>query len=116
MGGVAICYQDIHMDDAFTLFYSMIDRDGNGNITAQDVIEFVKLIENDSDEVLECDVDQFCQRAFGEDVKKQLRFDEFVQNVMKFSLHDVVQHILQFIIFTCLEIRLDEDMVVVSIG
>eukprot|EP01084_Bolivina_argentea_P207044 353344_1 len=115
--GVAICYQYEHIDDALTLFYSMMDREGDGYIKVNDVVGFVKLVEKDAVEKFKCDVNGFCLKVFDiEDISvdKKLNFQQFNDNVKFHKETEFVQKFLQFIIFTFLEIKLDENMIVVK--
>ena len=116
--GVAICYQEEHIDDALTLFYSMMDRESNGYIVAKDCINVVAFVERDAPKEFDHDIKQFCLTIFDieetENVTTQLSFDGFCERVKFHKQTYVVQAFLQFIIFTFLGVKLDENMVVVS--
>jgi len=116
--GVAVCYQQEHIEDALTLFFSMMDRDDDAAIVANDCVQMVKLVERHAVRAFDCDIRQFCLTVFDieeiENSTKRLNYAQFVDSVQLHKQTGVVQRFLQFIIFTCLGIRLDEKMVVVK--
>ena len=117
--GIALCYQDEHIVDALTLFFEMIDRDADGNIIPMDCINFVKLVETDAGRPFGQDINKFCLQIFNvekiEDSTKRLNFEKFKERVMSNKQTIVVQEFLQFIVFTCVGIKLDENMIVVEV-
>lgn len=116
--GVAICYQYDHIDDALLLFYSMMDRKSNGYIIPNDIINFVSLVEKDASKDFSHDIKKFCLTIFDieeiENTTKQLNYDQFCETVKFHKQTNIIQSFLQFIIFTCVGIKLDENMIVVS--
>ena len=113
--GVAICYQEEHVDDALTLFHCMMDRDGDGNVSAQDVIRCVQVIEEDVC-TFNGDMQQFCKEVFGaDDVSddKSMHFNQFAETVKLGKQTNIVQTFLQFIVFSFFGLEFDEKMMVV---
>eukprot|EP01083_Nonionella_stella_P116359 345709_1 len=112
LAGVAICYQGEHVDDALTLFYLIVDRESQGHIKAMDVMTMAHLIQNDANRPFDtADIKQFCFKIF--DAEKQLSFEEFKQSVKLHEQTKLVQAFLQFIVFEFLDIKLDQNMIVV---
>lgn len=112
---MAICYQSEHVDDALTLFYFVMDRDGDGRITSHDIIQCVQLIEKDAGD-FEGDLVLFCKGVFGVETvndDKSMHFDRFSEAVKLQKETNIVQQFLQFIVFSFLGLEFDDKFLVI---